>query len=113
MLRCRPQALALNCNSTRMSVLDLHGVLSFYDFHVPPQQPGAQGSGVPTSGEHLAAERKVRCLTGIVSIATLVYTPVVCPEDSGRHQGLPHPWVLTVIMIATAVIVSIARLPLM
>ncbi|KAL0027242.1 hypothetical protein WJX77_006308 [Trebouxia sp. C0004] len=57
-LRCRPQALALNCNSTRMSVIDLHGVLSFYDFHVPPQQPGAQGSGVPTSGEHLAVERK-------------------------------------------------------
>ncbi len=58
-LRCQPQALALNCNSTRMSVIDLHGVLSFYDFHVPPQQPGAQGGGVPTSGEHLAVERKV------------------------------------------------------
>ena len=63
MLRCRPQALALNCNSTRMSVIDLHGVLSFYDFHVPPQQPGAQGSGVPTSGEHLAVERKVSPMT--------------------------------------------------
>ena len=42
-----------------MSVIDLHGVLSFYDFHLPPQQPGAQGSRVPTSGEHLAMERKV------------------------------------------------------
>ena len=60
-LRCQPQALALNCDSTRMSVIDLHGVLSFYDFHMPPQQPGGQGSGVPTSGEHLAMERKVSC----------------------------------------------------
>ena len=42
-----------------MSVIDLHGVLSFYDFLMPAQQPGAQGSGVPTSGEHLAVERKV------------------------------------------------------
>ena len=42
-----------------MSIIDFHGVLSFYDFHAPPQQPGAQRGVVPTSGEHLAAERKV------------------------------------------------------
>lgn len=59
MLRCKPQALALNCNCTRLSIIDFHGVLSFYDFQGPVLQPGAQGGGVPTSGEHLAAERKV------------------------------------------------------
>ncbi|KAL3151657.1 hypothetical protein ABBQ38_012645 [Trebouxia sp. C0009 RCD-2024] len=57
-LRCKPQALALNCNFTRLSIIDFHGVLSFYDFQVPPSQPGAPGVGVPTAGEHLAAERK-------------------------------------------------------
>ena len=60
MLRCKPQALALNCNCTRLSIIDFHGVLSFYDFRTPPlQAPGPQGGAVPTVGEHLAAERKV------------------------------------------------------
>lgn len=58
-LRCKPQALALNCSFTRLSIIDFHGVLSFYDFQTLPAQPGAQTGGVPTAGEHLAAERKV------------------------------------------------------
>ncbi|OAE19425.1 hypothetical protein AXG93_4273s1210 [Marchantia polymorpha subsp. ruderalis] len=31
LLTCRPQALELNCNSNRLSVIDVNGVLSFYD----------------------------------------------------------------------------------
>ena len=59
MLRCQPQALALNCNASRVSVIDLHGILSFYDFQLAPQQAGAQSPRMPTSGEHLPVERKV------------------------------------------------------
>lgn len=50
-LRCRPHMLALNCNMTKMSIIDINGVLSFYDL-------AAKGNG-STPGEHLAFERKV------------------------------------------------------
>lgn len=30
-LRCRPQQLHMNCDSTRFSIIDINGVLSFYD----------------------------------------------------------------------------------
>ena len=30
-LRSRPQQLHLNCNSTRFSIIDINGILSFYD----------------------------------------------------------------------------------
>eukprot|EP00983_Pelagomonas_calceolata_P103464 1158916-Pelagomonas_calceolata.AAC.12 len=54
LLRCRPFMLALNCNLSRMSIIDINGVLSFYDLE-------AKGSGKGgTQGEHLAFERKVR-----------------------------------------------------
>jgi hypothetical protein len=43
--------LALNCNATKMSIIDINGVLSFYDLSV-------RGSGA-TQGEHLSFERKV------------------------------------------------------
>ncbi|KAG1659041.1 hypothetical protein FOA52_010881, partial [Chlamydomonas sp. UWO 241] len=50
-LRCRPQALALNCTVTKMSVIDINGVLSFFDMTSKGATPG-------TVGEHLAFERK-------------------------------------------------------
>lgn len=52
MLRCRPYMLELNCNCTKMSIIDITGILSFYDLT-------AKGHGT-TQGEHLAFERKVR-----------------------------------------------------
>lgn len=53
LLRCRPNHLSVNCNMTRMSIIDINGVLSFYDLE-------AKGSGkAGTQGEHLAFERKV------------------------------------------------------
>jgi hypothetical protein len=51
LLRCRPYMLALNCNASKMSIIDINGVLSFYDLSV-------RGSG-STQGEHLSFERKV------------------------------------------------------
>jgi WD repeat-containing protein 35 len=36
-LRCRPQQLQMNCNSTRFSIIDINGVLSFYDMQVDQQ----------------------------------------------------------------------------
>jgi WD repeat-containing protein 35 len=54
LLRCKPAALALNCNCSRMSVIDGNGVLSFADLTAKP----ATGH---TLGEHLAFERKVLC----------------------------------------------------
>ena len=52
-LSLRPQMLALNCNLTKMSVIDINGVLSFFDLEAKGGAPGTQG-------EHLAFERKVR-----------------------------------------------------
>lgn len=48
-LRCKPAALSINCNATRMSVLDTAGVLTFVDLT-------ARGG----AGEHREGERKVR-----------------------------------------------------
>jgi len=48
-LRCRPQVMALNCNSTRMSIIDINGVLTFFEL---------QGKNNDGAGEHLPFERK-------------------------------------------------------
>ncbi len=54
MLRCRPQRLVLNCNSTRMAVLDQSGLLTMFDFG----QSAAGGTG-SAAGEPLGSwERK-------------------------------------------------------
>ena len=50
-LRCRPHSLALNCDLTKMSIIDINGVLSFFDLT-------AKGGAAGTIGEHLAFERK-------------------------------------------------------
>ena len=86
MLRCKPQALALNCNCTRLSIIDFHGVLSFYDLRAPPLQPGAQGGGVPTAGEHLAAERKVLKLGCLACAPMSAFSMLVL-----QHTQLPQP----------------------
>eukprot|EP00736_Rhodelphis_marinus_P014135 Rmarinus@m.4538 len=51
-LRCRPQQIALNCNSQRLSIIDIHGVLSFFDLDARAED----GSG--RLGLHLPLERK-------------------------------------------------------
>jgi WD repeat-containing protein 35 len=54
-LRCRPQLLALNCDSTRMSIIDINGVLTFFDFE--PKAPNSISLS-KSVGEHLSFERK-------------------------------------------------------
>lgn len=54
LLRCRPNMLAVNCDMTRMSIIDINGVLSFYDLEAKGSNKGGM------QGEHLAFERKVR-----------------------------------------------------
>mmetsp|Transcript_25500 Transcript_25500/g.48224 ORF Transcript_25500/g.48224 Transcript_25500/m.48224 type:complete len:1215 (+) Transcript_25500:126-3770(+) len=49
-LRCRPQLMALNSNSVRMSIIDINGVLTFFDME-------AAGEG-GLQGEQLPLERK-------------------------------------------------------
>eukprot|EP00232_Nephroselmis_pyriformis_P019088 CAMPEP_0182899530 /NCGR_PEP_ID=MMETSP0034_2-20130328/28121_1 /TAXON_ID=156128 /ORGANISM="Nephroselmis pyriformis, Strain CCMP717" /LENGTH=1198 /DNA_ID=CAMNT_0025033565 /DNA_START=181 /DNA_END=3774 /DNA_ORIENTATION=- len=51
-LRCRPQVMQLNCDSTRMSIIDINGVLTFFDLTAQPEGPGGP------MGEHLMFERK-------------------------------------------------------
>jgi len=42
-IRCRPQVIAANCDSTRMSVIDINGMLTLYDVEVKPTSgPGRQ-----------------------------------------------------------------------
>eukprot|EP00927_Polykrikos_kofoidii_P070639 TRINITY_DN67050_c0_g1_i1.p1 TRINITY_DN67050_c0_g1~~TRINITY_DN67050_c0_g1_i1.p1 ORF type:complete len:1238 (+),score=226.96 TRINITY_DN67050_c0_g1_i1:119-3832(+) len=40
-IRCRPQVIAANCDSTRMSVIDINGLLTLYDIEVKPSMSGA------------------------------------------------------------------------
>ena len=54
MLRCRPQQLSMNCDSTKFSIIDINGILSFYDLEITAS--GSASKGV--IGEHLTAERK-------------------------------------------------------
>ena len=49
-LRCRPQMMAMNSNSTIISIIDINGVLSFYDLESSNSKLG--------TGEHLPGERK-------------------------------------------------------
>jgi WD repeat-containing protein 35 len=37
-IRCRPQVIAANCDSTRMSVIDINGMLTLYDVEVKPER---------------------------------------------------------------------------
>ena len=48
-LRCKPQQLKMNCDSTKFSVIDINGILSFYDME--DTSDGGQGT-------HLPIERK-------------------------------------------------------
>ena len=52
MLRTRPQQMQMNCDSTRFSIIDINGVLSFYDMQSEGQNQG--GIGIKSQGEHLA-----------------------------------------------------------
>jgi WD repeat-containing protein 35 len=57
-LRCRPQQLQMNCDSTKFSIIDINGVLSFYDFTVTAQNTNLPRGAMPVAGEHLQTERK-------------------------------------------------------
>ena len=61
MLRCRPQKLALNCDGSRVSIIDINGVLSFYDMEVSTNDDGT------ASGEHLASPNADQVLQWVVS----------------------------------------------
>ena len=32
-VRCRPQLLALNCNASRVSIIDIHGIMTLFDLN--------------------------------------------------------------------------------
>ena len=49
-VRCRPQLLALNCNSTKLSIIDINGVLTFFD--LDKRVENASG-GADTRGEQV------------------------------------------------------------
>ena len=50
--------MSLNCDSTKFSIIDINGVLSFYDFEAPGNAAPVPRGGVPMKGEHLQTERK-------------------------------------------------------
>lgn len=51
LLRCRPHKMALNCDGSKLAVIDFNGVFSLMDMTAP-------GDG-KMRGEHLSYERKV------------------------------------------------------
>mmetsp|Transcript_20542 Transcript_20542/g.58181 ORF Transcript_20542/g.58181 Transcript_20542/m.58181 type:complete len:1228 (-) Transcript_20542:92-3775(-) len=64
-IRCRPQVIAANCDSTRMSVIDINGMLTLYDIEVKPtgrpmmgENADAKRAGESTIGTQLEFERK-------------------------------------------------------
>ena len=48
----------MNCDSTRFSIIDINGVLSFFDMDAENTTGQNMGMGKPGTGEHLANERK-------------------------------------------------------
>lgn len=44
----------MNCDSTKFSIIDINGILSFYDLEANSPTAGGRGP----IGEHLATERK-------------------------------------------------------
>jgi WD repeat-containing protein 35 len=57
-LRCRPSQMSMNCDSSKFSIIDINGVLSFYDFHANEGQARNTAGVNPNIGEHLQTERK-------------------------------------------------------
>ncbi|KAK3766441.1 hypothetical protein RRG08_056115 [Elysia crispata] len=53
-LSCRPHQLSLNCSSSRVSIIDIAGVLTFFDLDTRVTDP----DGREVIGEHLKFERK-------------------------------------------------------
>ncbi|XP_070533961.1 WD repeat-containing protein 35-like isoform X2 [Ptychodera flava] len=53
-LNCRPHALSLNCNSTRLAIIDISGILSFFDLEARVTNQDGQES----QGQQLNFERK-------------------------------------------------------
>jgi len=54
-IRCRPQVIAANCDSTKMLVIDINGVLTLHDIEVKSSN---QGGNNPENGQQLEFERK-------------------------------------------------------
>jgi WD repeat-containing protein 35 len=50
-LRCKPQQVKINCDGSKFSIIDINGVLSFYDME-------AIAPGSRSTGYHLSQERK-------------------------------------------------------
>jgi len=42
-LRCRPQMINSNCNATKLSIIDINGILTFYDTNAAGSLTGAKG----------------------------------------------------------------------
>jgi WD repeat-containing protein 35 len=60
-VRCRPQLLALNCDSTRISIIDINGVLTLFDLDLKANSGPTQGAHknqLNTVGVHLDFERR-------------------------------------------------------
>lgn len=68
LLRCRPQHLALNCDGSKLAVIDFNGLFSFMDMT-------AAGAG-KMKGEHLAYERKVGCRISLIVAKYLLLQPL-------------------------------------
>ncbi|XP_046859399.1 WD repeat-containing protein 35-like isoform X2 [Xenia sp. Carnegie-2017] len=54
LLNCRPHKISLNSNSSRVAILDITGVITFFDLDAKRTDE----SGNPQRGEHLKFERK-------------------------------------------------------
>ena len=48
----------MNCDSTKFSIIDINGVLSFYDFESTGTAGNVRGASAQMKGEHLVTERK-------------------------------------------------------
>ncbi|XP_038051534.1 WD repeat-containing protein 35-like isoform X4 [Patiria miniata] len=53
-VNCRPHALSLNCNSARLAIIDITGILTFFDL----ETKWVNGDGQEIQGQQLEFERK-------------------------------------------------------
>ena len=55
-LKCRPQTMAINCNSTKFAVIDMNAVLYLYDMQ-PSSSPSSTTTD-STGGERMKFDRR-------------------------------------------------------
>ena len=68
-LRCRPYTMALNCSSSRVAIIDINGIMTFFDLDARPK---GTAPSAPV-GEHLGNDAEFSYFTRESDLMILAY----------------------------------------